>query len=406
MDRISRLLHSASTSAPVERRALFFSLVLAIAGAAAVALSPWSPWAATAIAAALLLGAALNGVMFLAAGNARREELTTFIASHHAMGAALAPVWSRQIDVSRAQMEGAVSELAVRFGGIVDKLGKALDAAGAATPSSGGSQTGVGEMFEKGERGLSRVVSSMQTAMSGKAALVEQVHALSGFVKELQQMAADVANIAAQTNLLAINAAIEAAHVGDAGRGFGVLAQEVRKLSASSAETGRSIAVKVQAVSDAITATQRAADSSNQEELAATQASRVEIDAVLGGFRSITEALIESTNLLKTESLGIRSEISEALVQLQFQDRIGQILSHVQHNIDQLPATLTRHRDAYTATGQLTPVSADSLLAELESSYAMADERGVHAPRQGGPSQPAAKTPAPAQPADSEITFF
>jgi methyl-accepting chemotaxis protein len=171
----------------------------------------------------------------------------------------------------------------------------------------------------------------------------------------------------------------------------------VRNLSSRAAETGRNISNRVGLISSAILAASQAAEQSSEAEDKSMQSAEGMIEAVLAEFRQMTDALVQSSDLLKQQSIGIQGEVGQALVQLQFQDRVSQVMAHVRENMELLPSLLRANRDRYNADQVLEPLDPDALLRELQKTYAMAEEHAVH----GG-----SRHAAPAATEADEITFF
>lgn len=371
--------------------------VLGLAGAAAV----WAFAAGTTTVWAWPAGVLLliAGIVMDRSAAARRAALQQQMAAHAAscadLGRDLVPVWKGQVENSRLQMETAISSLSVRFAGIVDKLDSAMKASDLAGGHTQGGDANVGAVLHKSSHDLNTVLDTLRQATTSNDAMRTDVQSLSRFIEELRQMAAEVASIASQTNLLAINAAIEAAHAGENGRSFSVLAQEVRKLSAMSGETGRRMAEKVDVVAQAIGRAHASAQAAAAREAASINGCESSINGVLDGFRGVTTALAESADVLKRESVGIQAEVGEALVQLQFQDRVSQVMSHVRQSMESVAPELERQGPDYERTGRLEPLDVATLLAELEKTYAMSEERETHG---SGATSSAPKT--------EEVTFF
>ncbi|MHA7853820.1 methyl-accepting chemotaxis protein [Marinobacter shengliensis] len=281
------------------------------------------------------------------------------------LGAELLPVWGQQIDTVRSQTEHAVVDLSRCFSHLATELRNATNMASDVASSLEG---GVGSSFGRADTELQSVLSSLRAALDERDGLLRQINGLDTFVDELDNMAQDVAKIAGQTNLLALNAAIEAARAGEQGRGFAVVADEVRKLSQLSADTGERISTKVGFIGDSIRSAVAAAQASSGRDGDSVRASEAIIERVLVDFRGRGSSLVASAESLRKTSADIQQEVEDALVQLQFQDRTSQILSHVGTSIEKVAASM----------GAEEVVCVDTIMSEMEASYAMAEERNNH----------------------------
>jgi len=384
-----KYLNSAKTST-------IYPVALAMAGAVVMLIVGDGHLEAIAGAVALFVAGVWIGRVLAARDAALKQTVQQLVTEQHRFGAEVAPVWSGHIESSRAQMETAISELSLRFAGIVDNLAETLQTANmhSALDADHGSDNSLIAVFERAEEELRGIVAGQRAAMGSVSAMLEKVQGLDRFTDELQNMAHDVAKIAQQSNLLSLNAAIEAARAGDLGRGFAVVAKEFRMLATQSGDTGRNIAAKVKVISAAIAdACDVVRDSVEQRE-ERVQRTEATIGHVLSEIKDIAGGLEQSSALLKSESIAIQSEVGQAMVQLQFQDRVSQILNLVKANIEHWPTFLDARLQQLEQGTNVSSLNAQEFLEELKKTYVMKDQHIVHAGGKATKSD------------DEEITFF
>ena len=313
------------------------------------------------------------------AGRASSEPLPALLVE-------VLPVWLDHIGTARSQVEDAITQLAVSFSSITEQFEAAgfSGANGAAAEGAGANQTL--SLLTLCERQLQPMISAMTRILDSKSMLMASVHDLSLVTAELQTMAGAVGHIAMQTNLLAINAAIEAAHAGDTGRGFAVIAKEIRQLSQASAQTGKQITERMVNVAALMKSTIEAASQAASDDKLAIEMSTQVVEDVLGHVRELGV----SADKMRGQGNIICADVENLLVNLQFQDRVNQIIGAVDGDIRRLQGVVE--------TDQPVPTSAEWMSA-LQKNYTMNEQHDMHA--SGAPGATAHKAAAAA-----EVKFF
>lgn len=322
------------------------------------------------------------------------DELAKITRNYHQLMQAILPVWQRQTDLAKSQVDQSITDLTTRFSTLYDRLQNAV-AASRSTASGMSGEAGITGVIDFAGTALGQLVKTLRHAMGQRDELLAEIVELSKITAELSTMGAEVAAIASQTNLLALNAAIEAARAGEYGRGFAVVADEVRTLSSRSGETGSRIGKRIEQANGALQKTLERTTAYALEDNKRMGESEASISTVLAKFQASGACILNSTQQLEQESAQVQADIAEVLVSLQFQDRVSQMLGHVIADIEKFSQFIERQKNNLSTGAAIEIIDAQQWMQELNKTYTTLEQTAVHLNKT-----------SQLTPTSSDVTFF
>lgn len=226
----------------------------------------------------------------------------------------------------------------------MDTQNDAINHTSDAIANINGSLKDVAEMISKRRKDTDSLVHITNDGSEKVQASAEVMQKVQNEVSDALSLITVIDEIASQTNLLSMNAAIEAAHAGDSGKGFAVVAEEIRKLAESTAENARNISKTLKELVNNI---EKAGELSLESERAFNHIAEG-VSAVSGTFAQInekTESLFHYTQNVVSSTVSLK-EIS-AVTSLSMREmevgatEIENILINSKNIAEQLDSSMT-----------------------------------------------------------------
>lgn len=277
-------------------------------------------------------------------------------------------------ELSRVQtlLHEAINGLTASFHSMQAETTDQRTTALALTSGDGNGQFDFESFVEETSGTMQRVVDSVVQNSKLGMELVELTDGIARETESVRSLLGEIGGISKQTNLLALNAAIEAARAGEAGRGFAVVADEVRTLSSRTSEFSQQIVTLVDRVQANVKLTEHALAALASQDMTFALESKKRVESVVRGLETLHQRRQCSIETLGESVERVDSAVATAVTSLQFQDMTSQLIGHVQlriGNVDEVMKAACELSEA-AAQGRATESHArrvDEVLEQLRA---------------------------------------